>query len=48
MLVATTTTQSVVLCPNQTTCQNQGVCYIVNGATRCVCPQGNKIIFLKI
>ena len=36
-----TTTTSVVLCPNQNTCQNQGVCYLIGGVTRCVCPQGN-------
>ncbi len=38
--LATTTLSSVVLCPNQNTCSNQGVCYLISGVTRCICPQG--------
>lgn len=35
-----TTTAAVALCANQNTCQNLGVCYLISGVTRCVCPQG--------
>ncbi len=43
----TTSASGIVLCSNQNTCQNQGVCYLVNGLTRCVCPQGNKFISIN-
>ena len=50
--LATTTLSSVVLCPKQNTCFNQGICYLVNGALRCVCPQGifsiNDIYFIYL
>lgn len=47
--VAATTTSSVVLCQNQNTCSNQGVCYLVSGVIRCICPQGKQIKeFLKV
>jgi hypothetical protein len=41
-LATIATTTGVTLCQNQNTCQNLGVCYLFNGATLCVCPQGES------
>ena len=44
-VTATTTTTSApstTLCANQNYCQNSGVCYLVNGVNRCICPEGKK------
>ena len=38
--VPTTTQPAYILCTNQNTCKNQGVCYIVINSVTCVCPQG--------
>ena len=46
--VSTTTSAGYTLCSaSQNVCSNQGVCYVVSGGIRCVCPQGNFSLFLS-
>jgi hypothetical protein len=40
--VSTTTQGGYILCTNQNTCRNQGVCYILTNSVFCVCPEGES------